>query len=75
MWYTVLVTNQLNEGKDPADVKVSSSLSQIKPLQASRSLRCTCKVVMIWFRMALTISWRRSLSCRNQPIDYLNEQE
>ena len=33
-WYAEQVTNQLNEGKDPADVAVSLKLSEVKPLHA-----------------------------------------
>ena len=32
--YTEQVTKQLEKGNDPADVEVSSNLSQIKPLHA-----------------------------------------
>ena len=32
MWYTEQLAKQLNEGKAPADVKVSLNLSEIKPL-------------------------------------------
>ena len=34
MWYTERVAKQLNEGKAPADVEVSSNLSEIKLLHA-----------------------------------------
>ena len=34
MGYTEQVVKQLNEGKDPAHVKVSLNLSEIKPLHA-----------------------------------------
>ena len=32
IWYNEQVTKQLNTGKDPADVEVSLSLSQVEPL-------------------------------------------
>ena len=34
MWYTEQLAKQLNEGKAPADVKVSLNLSEIKSLHA-----------------------------------------
>ena len=34
MWYAEQATNQLNKGKDPANVEVSLNLSQMKPLRA-----------------------------------------
>ena len=34
MWYTEQVAKQLNEGKTPADIKVSLNLSEIKSLHA-----------------------------------------
>ena len=34
MWYTEQLAKQLNEGKAPADVKVSLNLSEIKSLHS-----------------------------------------
>lgn len=34
MWCAEQVANQLNKGKDPANIKVPSILSQIKQLRA-----------------------------------------
>lgn len=34
MWSAEQVANQLNKGKDPANIKVPSNLSQMKQLRA-----------------------------------------
>ena len=36
MWCAEQVANQLNKGKDPANIKVPSNLSQIKQLRAKQ---------------------------------------
>ena len=34
IWYNEQVTKQINEGKDPVEVKTSLNLSHVKPLHA-----------------------------------------
>ena len=71
LWYAGPVTNELNEGKGPADVEILPNLSQAKSLHASGSLRCTStyKGVMIWFWMVLTLLLGRPLSYKKQSMD------
>ena len=48
IWYTQQVTKQLEKGKDPADVEVSSNFDRSNHYMLSGFLRCTntCKDTM-----------------------------
>ena len=53
IWYTQQVTKQLEKGKDPADVEVSSNFDRSNHYMLSGFLRCTntCKDTMTWLSM------------------------